>query len=127
MLPAEHELLTQLRDLTCFDCSGWASTARRTACCLLPAACCLRREDGRTGGHGMTRGLVLCGVVLGFTACTITWSKPGVTQEEYARDSYACEVDASRVAPTSNLNAINQGAKDRMLIACMESKGYRRQ
>ena len=44
MLPAEHELLTQLRDLTCFDCSGWASTARRTACCL-------RREDGRTGGR----------------------------------------------------------------------------
>jgi len=74
----------------------------------------------------MTRGLVLCGVLLGLTACTITWSKPGVTQEEYARDNYACQVDASRVAPTSDLNAINVSAKDRLYIACMESKGYQR-
>lgn len=66
------------------------------------------------------------GVLLGCAACTITWQKPGMTQEEFARDEYACQADASRVAPTSHLHAVNVGAKDRLYIACMESKGYRR-
>jgi len=50
-----------------------------------------------------------------------------MTPEAYARDNYACEVDASRVAPTSDMHVINQGAKDRVYIACMEAKGYQRQ
>jgi len=66
-------------------------------------------------------------VLLGCAACTVTWSKPGMTPEAYARDNYACEVDASRVAPTSDMHVINQGAKDRVYIACMEAKGYQRQ
>ena len=74
----------------------------------------------------MTATVVCLGVLLGLSACTIHWKKPGVSQEEFARDNYACQVDASRVAATSEYHAINVSAKDRLYIACMESKGYRR-
>jgi len=66
-------------------------------------------------------------VLLGFTACTTYWSKPGVSPEDFARDNYACELDASRVAPVSDVQAINVSAKERLHRSCMEAKGYRRQ
>ena len=75
----------------------------------------------------MGRTLVCLSAVAVLTACTITWDKPGLTPQEFARDEYACQLDASRVAPVSDVQAINVGMKDRLYIACMESKGYRRQ
>jgi hypothetical protein len=75
----------------------------------------------------MVRTFVFLSALLALTACTVTWDKPGATPEGFARDNYACEVDASRVAPVSDVQAINVGMKDRLYIACMESKGYRRQ
>ncbi|MCC5015769.1 MULTISPECIES: hypothetical protein [unclassified Legionella] len=66
-------------------------------------------------------------VILSFTlgACTQTyWDKPGVSPQEYARDSYECERDMRQSYFDENTEG--SYARSNFEARCMVSKGYTR-
>jgi len=76
----------------------------------------------------MTRSLILftaaAGLALGGCMAPSVWSKPGLTQEEWLADSYACERDTRGAAQSfgGGIDGMLQ-ARD-FLARCLRSKGY---
>lgn len=78
-------------------------------------------------------------VVFVLTGCQhpMVWDKPGATNESFYKDRYACMQTSSAAAPSApNLMMLsganpmllpvdmNQGNRNQLFDACMNSKGY---
>lgn len=70
----------------------------------------------------------LCGIGC---AKKIVWNKPGLTQEEFARDNAQCQFEAKKntrpmgAFDNPMLWGLQTGSQERDLyILCMQSKGY---
>lgn len=50
----------------------------------------------------------------------MTWNKEGLTQAEFNRDSYECEIDARRSGPYGNSI---MGYRD-LVTKCITARGY---
>jgi hypothetical protein len=81
--------------------------------------------------------VLLLGVLLALTGCAqqLVWSKSGLTQEEFARDRYACVLQSRSYAssgsivstsyiPLSGGYSSGEVIDRNVLNPCMESKGY---
>lgn len=94
----------------------------------------------------LSLALIACGAL---AACTpMVWIKPGANQQDYANDSYRCELEATRAAPIDyqatsverryqdgkrgrysttqvNHSDVNASARDRLTHNCMVAHGWR--
>ena len=82
-------------------------------------------------------GFFLCFLVIG--CASYRWTKPGGTQQEFARDNYQCQVQAQQVVPyrselvpISNPNGTtsyatqdgNRYARSQLAEQCLQSRGW---
>jgi len=72
--------------------------------------------------------VILLGVVL-VTGCGVTltqgdWTKPGMTDQQWRKDSYECERDARSVAGTGGRETF--GVAQRLAEKCLAARGYTR-
>ena len=69
--------------------------------------------------------ILCCALVVSSCASRqpVTWNKDGGSQQEYAKDSYACEKDM-RQSGNFGPGLIGQKRADEFVKACMRAHGY---
>ena len=68
--------------------------------------------------------IILTATLLGACAGPTIWTKPGVTQAEWAQDRYACERD-TRMSAASFGGGVAQGYfAQKFFDKCLDAKGY---
>ena len=85
-------------------------------------------QRGQLGGKTAMAFITAVLLILMLAGCTMTYTKPGLTQEEFNRDRYECQRAADAAAAGAAVGGTSNpfAARERMQ-QCMESKGYTRQ
>lgn len=72
-------------------------------------------------------GLVVAGMIASCTQPN-TWSRPGITEDDFHRDMAACRRQASKatqLTPFGETDRLERSdMRDRLIRRCMEGKGY---
>jgi len=53
------------------------------------------------------------------------WSRDGATAEDFAREQWACRLQAERSTPAGDPTIASAAAESRRFINCMQAKGWR--